>query len=332
MNYYNEFDPFAAQWLRELIADKLIPDGYVDERSIRLVQPQDLRGYTQCHFFAGIGGWPLALELAGWPADRPVWTGSCPCQPFSQAGNRKGVQDERHLWPEFLRLIAECRPASLLGEQVASPAGRRWFSGVRTDMEGVGYRAGGADLCAAGLASPHIRQRLYWVADAADSDRRGRERGAEEGAGADGIGRRGSSGGGIAGRVGESFQSRLEGLRGNGDDGDQPGRLGAESGGSTSSPGSACGMADTDGRQSSDGGVQRGGKHGQRPKDVRAGFWGSFDILHCTDGKARRVESGTFPLAHGVQARMGKLRAYGNAIVPQVAAEFVRAYLETVNS
>ena len=63
--YYNEIDKFAAAWLRELIKDKLIADGEVDERDIRDVQPEDVHGFTQCHFFAGIGGWPLALQLAG---------------------------------------------------------------------------------------------------------------------------------------------------------------------------------------------------------------------------------------------------------------------------
>jgi DNA (cytosine-5)-methyltransferase 1 len=77
--YYNELDPFAAAWLRNLIAAGLIPQGEVDERSIEDVTPNDLAGFRQCHFFAGIGGWPLALRLAGWPDERPVWTGSCPC-------------------------------------------------------------------------------------------------------------------------------------------------------------------------------------------------------------------------------------------------------------
>jgi len=87
--YYNEIDPFAAEWLRQLIKDGLIADGEVDERSIEDVTPNELAGFTQCHFFAGIGGWSYALRLAGWPDDQPVWTGSCPCQPFSTAG--KGV-------------------------------------------------------------------------------------------------------------------------------------------------------------------------------------------------------------------------------------------------
>ena len=86
MNYYNEFDPYAAQWLRNLIDAGHIPKGEVDSRSIKDVKASDLTGFVQCHFFAGLGGWSHALRLAGWPEDRPVWTGSCPCQPFSAAG------------------------------------------------------------------------------------------------------------------------------------------------------------------------------------------------------------------------------------------------------
>lgn len=135
MNYYNEYDAGAAAWLRELISQNLIPYGHVDTRSITEVKPDDIKGYTQCHFFCGIAGWPLALQLAGWPANKPVWTGSCPCQPFSVAGRGKGVEDERHLWPEFRRLIAACKPATVFGEQVASKAGREWLSGVFLDLQ-----------------------------------------------------------------------------------------------------------------------------------------------------------------------------------------------------
>src|SRR5690554_3303002 len=164
--YYNENDPKAAAWLRELIGAGLIAPGDVDERSIEDVRPGDLAGYAQCHFFAGIGGWSYALRLAGWPDDRPVWTGSCPCQPFSAAGKRKGTADERHLWPEFHRLIADGNPPVVFGEQVASKDGRLWLAGVRADLEALGYGVGAADLCAAGAGAPHIRQRLWWVGNA----------------------------------------------------------------------------------------------------------------------------------------------------------------------
>lgn len=192
--YYNEIDPFAAQWLRNLIAAGHIAAGDVDERSIVDVQPDDLRGYDQCHFFAGIGIWSLALRLAGWPDDRPVWTGSCPCPPFSAAGKRQAcpccasrllvwcprrtgyaicsdcghawLADARHLWPELWRLIAVCRPPRVFGEQVASSEGLVWLSGVRGSLEICRYAVGASDIPAAGCGAPHIRQRLFWVADA----------------------------------------------------------------------------------------------------------------------------------------------------------------------
>src|SRR5579859_1111465 len=98
-----------------LILEGDIAPGHVDTRSIEDVRPGDLAGYTQCHFFAGIGGWSLALRLAGWPDDQFVWTGSCPCQSVSGAGKRKGHADKRHLWPAFHRLIAECSPSIVFG-------------------------------------------------------------------------------------------------------------------------------------------------------------------------------------------------------------------------
>ena len=162
--YYNEWDPFAAEWLRNLMAAGLIMEGTVDERSIADVKADDLVGFTRVHLFAGISGWDLALQLAGWPSDRPVWTGSCPCQPLSCAGRRAGEKDERHLWPELYRLISECRPATVIGEQVASKDGLEWLDGVSLDLEELGYAVGTRDLPAAGFGAPHIRQRVYWMA------------------------------------------------------------------------------------------------------------------------------------------------------------------------
>ena len=163
--YYNEFDPFAAAWLRELIKDGLIAEGVVDERSITDVQPEDLKGFTQCHFFAGIGGWSLAARLAGWADDRPMWTGSPPCQPFSTAGKRKGQDDERHLWPVFFNLIRECRPSVVFGEQVAAAIRTGWFDDLQTDMEAEGYATAMAVLPACSVGAPHKRDRLWTVAE-----------------------------------------------------------------------------------------------------------------------------------------------------------------------
>ncbi|MBT1426893.1 DNA cytosine methyltransferase [Dickeya dianthicola] len=164
--YYNEIDKFAAQWLRNLIDAGHIAPGIVDTRSIEDVTANDIHGFTQCHFFAGIGVWSYALRRAGWPDSKPVWTGSCPCQPFSAAGKKGGVADERHLWPAFFHLIHQRRPDVVFGEQVASSDGRAWFDTVQNDMENVDYACAALDLCAAGVGAPHVRQRLFWVAHA----------------------------------------------------------------------------------------------------------------------------------------------------------------------
>jgi len=159
--YYNEIDPFAAAWLRELMKAKQIPDGEVDERSIELVRPDDLRGFHQCHFFAGIGGWAHALRLAGWPDDREVWTGSCPCQRFSAAARGRAVADD--MWPEFRRLIFASLPVVVFGEQV--PHAGDWFDGVCDDLESVGYEIGAAILPALCVGADHARPRIYFVGD-----------------------------------------------------------------------------------------------------------------------------------------------------------------------
>jgi DNA (cytosine-5)-methyltransferase 1 len=164
--YYNELDPHAAAWLRELIKAGHIPAGDVDERSIEDVRPDDLRGYHQHHFFAGIGGWAYALRLAGWPDDQRVWTGSCPCQPFSAAGKGTGFEDERHLWPAWQHLIAQCRPSVVFGEQVEGAVRKGWLDRVVSDLEGCGYAVGAAVLQASSVDAPHKRDRLWFVADA----------------------------------------------------------------------------------------------------------------------------------------------------------------------
>jgi DNA (cytosine-5)-methyltransferase 1 len=343
--YYNEIDAYAAQWLRNLIAAGLIAPGDVDERDIRDVGPDELRGYTQCHFFAGIGVWSLALRNAGWPDDRPVWTGSCPCQPFSAAGRRGGTADERHLWPHWNHLIAECGPPAIFGEQVASKDGLGWFDLVSADLEGSAYAVGASDLCAAGVGAPHIRQRLWFCA----YDLRPAASGLAHSYGQ--HVRRGF-GAGVGEEAAPETKAR-EWQRGGANR-----RLGSPYGG----------LADADGRHTGAEREQPGGQHGQQPQDGRVvgladasadrpqrrlrgrqdqereavnrqagcdsatdrsrtahGGWDVADWLFCRDGKWRPVESGTFPLAHGATSRVGRLRAYGNAIVPQVAAAFIEA-------
>lgn len=170
--WYNENDNRLADTLEALIEAGEIAPGVVDRRSILDVKPADLAGFTQCHFFAGVGIWSYALREAGWPDELPVWTGSCPCQPFSAGGKGLGFADERHLWPAWFHLLSISRPGVVFGEQVASQDGLAWLDLVRSDMEATGYALGALDLCAAGFGAPHIRQRLYFVADAHDAERR----------------------------------------------------------------------------------------------------------------------------------------------------------------
>lgn len=164
--YYNEIDAYCVQWLRNLMSAGLIPAGDIDTRSIEDVRPDELRGYTQCHFFAGLGGWPLALALAGWPDGRRVWSGSCPCQPFSAAGKRAGFADERHLWPSWQHLISQCNPPVIFGEQVA--AATEWLGLVCGDLENLGYAVGFNHIEAASAGADHRRDRLWFVADAGE--------------------------------------------------------------------------------------------------------------------------------------------------------------------
>ncbi|MEX4868043.1 DNA cytosine methyltransferase [Klebsiella pneumoniae] len=341
--YYNEIDPFAAQWLRNLIAAGHIAPGEVDERSIEDVTPDDLRGFTQCHFFAGIGVWSHSIRLAGWPDDRPVWTGSCPCQPFSAAGKGDGFADERHLWPHFFHLISERRPQHVFGEQVASGNANTWFDLVQADLEGMGYAFGLVPFTSAGIGAPHIRERAYWVAnaDSVISDRRGNIRApgrdeysnssddvrlADAGRKHKGSARNKERAGescraGEDGGLGNANITRLEGLSGN--DG-AAGREGAT--GPAAAPGVHDGLANTEGSgrrerieniagvrigNAEEGAAGRFAKHGGMVDEFRTlevnGFWRDADWLLCRDSKWRPVEPGTFPLVDGAAARMGRV-------------------------
>lgn len=166
MNYYNEINPYCVAWLKNLISVGYIPAGTVDSRPIEDVLPSDLVDYTQCHFFAGLGGWAYALDLAGWPSDRPVWTGSCPCQPFSLAGIGDGEADDRHLWPSWRKLIEKNKPSVIFGEQVAESIKFGWLDGVICDLEEFNYSVGAAVLSASSTNAPHRRDRLWFVANA----------------------------------------------------------------------------------------------------------------------------------------------------------------------
>lgn len=319
--YYNENDPKAAAWLRELIKAGLIADGEVDERSITDVRPDDLRRFAQCHFFAGIGGWSYALRRAGWPDDRHVWTGSCPCQPWSAAGAGLEADDPRDLWPAWFELLRECRPRVVFGEQVAGKAGWAWIDRLCDDLEACGYAIGPVDLPACSVGAPHRRQRLWFVAHDHQGGRpqfspsrlhgdrqsghdaaRRREDGNVADAASRGLGIDGSASW-EAGHADERSQSR-----------DMGNAIGARLQGG--------GELDISGTRR-----WREGR-GVAGASETSGPWREVEWIECRDGKRRPVEPGIEPLAHGIPARVGRLRGFGNAIVPQVAAEVIGAYME----
>lgn len=318
--YYNEIETFAAQWLRNLIAAKLITAGDVDERSIADVSADDVRGYERAHFFAGIGLWDHALNLAGWRGH--VWTGSCPCQPFSVAGKQKADADSRHLWPEWFRLIRESKPPAVFGEQVGAAIRVGWLDDVFIQMEDIGYACGAVDFPACSVGAPHIRQRAYFVAES-DSQRR---------AGVDPLLFRRRSqqdcaeiaGGGKIGELGDATGSRCDGGEERSVCGEEikplPGQRGI-----MGHPQLPEGSRQ---RQFGRAMVSEQESEGFGLSGVVGNFWSDVKWITCRDGKARPVKSGIFPLVDGYPGRVGILRAAGNAIVPQQAAEFVKAYMD----
>lgn len=401
---YIEIDEYCRAWLRNLIAADLICPGDV-VGDILDVRPRDLDRYNQVHAFAGIGIWSGSLRDAGIRDTDYVWTGSCPCQPFSAAGQRGGFADERHLWPAFFHLIKECRPPTVYGEQVASPDGLQWLDLVSSDLEGTDYAIGAADLCAAGVAvaagetetgqatlewirgavqscpdpflaaelrdyaewfdreagvgPPHIRQRLCWMAYAEPQHNRGR---------ASGTPRRielTDSGaiGGLADSDGR--YTSTEWLQRSGQYGQQPkdGSAGAQSDSvgvldisdrsgwsPRGEPAEAArhrdpvvttsGVYDECGTDNIMGNAHDAGSQGRskrrdgadqrivRPTSLAG--WTNPDWIICTDGKARPIESGTFPLAHGQSNRVGRLRAYGNAMHRAKITQFILASQEAI--
>ena len=359
MVYYNEIDPYAAQWLRNLIAAGHIAKGEVDERSIQLVDSADLADFAQCHFFAGIGVWSHALRLAGWPDDKPVWTGSCPCQPFSTAGKQLGDKDERHLWPVFFNLIKECRPEYVFGEQVASAIGKGWLDGISTDLGEEGYACGSAVLGAHSVGAPHIRQRLHWVAHPTSGQceelRDARDMQSEQSiqpASCDSAssGMADSEGKGrfwdrcVTERSDDEFRRHQERKRQLCES--KPQGLCAISGLGNSIM-SRCEARDS---------IASGDE--SRPEQSQdSSAWSNCTVTPCRDGKARRIPAQAiiepvlqhvvdgffcsldarrnilsaaqgFPLAETIPDRVALLKGAGNAIVPQVAAEFIQAFNE----
>lgn len=329
-------------------------DGEKGDRDIRDVTPIELSKFDQCHFFAGIGLWSVAARAAGIADDRPFWSASCPCQPFSTAGARGGTDDDRHLWPHFFWLAYQCRPAAVVGEQVATKDGLGWLDLVCADMEGSNYAGGAFDLCSAGIGAPNIRQRLYmlWLdacrlGDASSSGSQGRaQRGEDRPDESRGARDAGLAGSGEPSGMVDGEREGLERQRGHVDD---EARRQQGPSGSVAETGDARRLGDADRAGQENRELQSSGEFGGSGGDtgrssqgdprqrseihhsvraITSGFWRDTDWLLCRDPdgpRLRPVRRGSFCLAAGYSGRAGELRAYGDAINLEVATAFLEA-------
>ena len=376
-SFYNDCDPFVARWLHSLMAAEAIPDGVVDQRSIVEVSEADVEGFSHCHWFAGIAGWARALQLAEWPMNRPVWTASVPCQPFSDAGQRHAAEDDRHLWPALAALIDACRPPVVFGEQVEGAISLGWLDGICDDLVAMRYSVGAAVLPAAAVGAPHLRHRVYWVAMPDDEMPE---------MPTNLFGEPAPMMQQLAPWVDEhlralrialpstppcpptngpmlvaSKSATLAGTRATSRGETDGMHLPMEADGNPSgeahldiaSHQSCCCVADADGGHACTEGLQRGGQHGLVAAHGGPHHWCDARLVRCGDGAFRRVGSRVQRLADGISddlggmrpddqvwegpcdliwpirptapARISRLRGYGNSIVPQLAAVFVKA-------
>ncbi len=310
---------------------------------------------THASLFSGIGGFDLAAEWAGWTnmfnceidpfcrrvlayhfpnavqyediktTDFTVWrgridvlTGGFPCQPFSVAGKRKGTDDDRYLWPEMLRAIREIRPRWVVGENVRGFVS--WSEGmvldtVFSDLEALGYEVQPFVLPACSVGAPHRRDRVWIVAHRADAGaeslREREEQADRHPAAADTEFWRGTSPLGVLDEKPIGEESVYDGKVRDASDTDGSGLQG----GINKQQQVPQGIEGNTGRYSA-----RCDKHG----------WECFPtqspVCGRDDGLPAELDGITFP-----KWRCQSIKAYGNAIVPQVFYQIAETITEYEN-
>lgn len=284
---------------------------------------------THIDLFSGIGGFALAARWAGfetkcfseidtyasavlrkhWPdtpnlgditkadfgpyAGTTLLTGGFPCQPFSVAGKQRGKEDDRFLWPRMLEVIAEVRPAWVVGENVAGIV-RMELDRVLADLEGQGYTAVPLVIPACAVDAKHRRDRVWIVANTKSS-----------GTGADNGGLRESPGG--ASRGEGSTPSEIVADNQSLGRGEMRGRASGP-GGHADERGEAMADSNGEGLNSRQFSIQ------PRPKHTTT--------KNCCQWPA---EPGVCRVVNGLPRRVDRIKGLGNAIVPQVAFEILKA-------
>jgi len=259
-----------------------------------------------------------------------VITGGFPCQPFSIAGKQRGTDDNRHLWPQMFRIIRELAPRWVVGENVRGLVNIQdgmVFETVCTDLEGEGYEVRAFNIPAAGVGAPHRRERIWIVANAKSQGTRKNDRGLWER-----IKR-------TSRRQGTTM-ANAKSLQGNGRRRHEHPitEQGPEQAGGTSGS-----VADT-----------YGGRSPQPSNEIQAGWdesgYGGENVAHANEtrlqgfGTEHQLREGQSEestgrigwwesepdvgrVAHGIPGRVHRLKALGNAIVPQIAEEIGRAII-----
>ena len=273
----------------------------------------------------------LDEKIKDWNSNDVILTGGFPCQPYSNAGKRKGNEDDRHLWPEMYRIISEVQPRWIVGENVRGLVnwnGGMVFDEVQIDLEAIGYEVQSFILPACSKDAPHRRDRIWIVAHT-----NGTNKGNDVGKNERSSGKiRGENSGDVpfefssVGNVADTFSNGRNGIERSRERG-MDGQI-LETTKRNEKTNKLDGSNKSSNVADSDGGRQSGKKHGEKEsrrvakKSVsnnRENFPTQSPICGGNDGIPDGLDGITFP-----KWRNESIKAFGNAIVPQVVFEIFK--------